>query len=297
MDPTPAGIDENSLCVFCQECRGSLVFCSTCKDYYCEACWPLQPLHRPGRTTASTHDKVERDLYLRLWNTFNPDPRRQDALHRENEETIWFAVRREANAANQQKILLDSGRYASLVANGSEGRHLVRYPSVVSFVGQTGAGKSTLLKMLIERQFSWLAGEMDRAACLQTFLTPVVGSYENSIVPTSGDVHLYADPATYFAESPTFFVDSEGLDGGEAAPIATRYQEQDRLANATMKFGRSKNRLAKTKRWRFSREVSRPINWMDAPEKDKREFTVTHFYPRILYTFSDVIVFVLRNAR
>jgi hypothetical protein len=64
-----------------------------------------------------------------------------------------------------------------------------------------------------------------------------------------------------------------------------------------MKFGRKKNRLTKTKRWRFSREVSRPINWMDAPEKDKREFTATHFYPRILYTFSDVIVFVLRNAR
>jgi len=75
--------------------------------------------------------------------------------------------------------------------------------------------------------------------------------------------------------------------------------EDKSQASTKIKFGRSKNRLTKTnmKRWRFSREVSRPIHWIDAPEKDKREFAVSQFYPRILYTFSDVIVFILQNTR
>lgn len=29
----------------------------------------------------------------------------------------------------------------------------------------------------------------------------------------------------------------------------------------------------------------------------KREFAVSQLYPRVLYTFSDVVVFVLRNPR
>jgi hypothetical protein len=242
------------------------------------------------------HEKVELDLYLRLWNTFNPDPRRQAEQHREDEETTWFAVRRDGT--NQQKILFDSGRYASLVAHGSDGKHLVRFPAIVSFVGQTGAGKSTLLKILIERQFSWLAGEFDRAACDDMFPTPVVGSFENNVVPTSGEVHLYADPSTYFAECPTFFVDSEGLEGGEAVPIATRHRDQEKSnGKRAMKSAKNRARLVRSQRWRFSRELSRNIDWIDSPERDRREFAVTHFYPRILYTFSDVIVFVIRNLR
>ncbi|KAK3934638.1 hypothetical protein QBC46DRAFT_347432 [Diplogelasinospora grovesii] len=298
MDSSSAGIDQNFTCVDCEQSERRLALCSTCRAYYCDGCWLRQPVHRPGRAAPNTHEKVDLGLYLRLWSTFNPDPRRQDELHREDEETTWFAVRRgDSTGTNQQKILHDSGRYASLVANGSEGKHLLRFPSIVSFVGQTGAGKSTLLKMLIERQFPWLADEMDKAACEEQFPTPVVGSFENSTVPTSGDVHLYADPSTYFAQCPMFFVDSEGLEGGQLSPVATRTREEDRAASRRMRTGRNRNRLTKTKRWRFSREVSRPIGWMDAPEKDKREFAVTHFYPRILYTFSDVIVFVLRNAR
>ncbi|KAM7212335.1 hypothetical protein V8F06_012271 [Rhypophila decipiens] len=303
MDPsgstTSLAPDQDFVCLFCQGHGSSsrVTFCSTCKDYYCDDCWLKQPLHRPGRANAgASHEKVELELYWRLFKTFNPDPRKQDELHREDVETTWFGVKRDAD--NQQKILLDSGRYASLVANGSEGRHLVRFPSIVSFVGQTGAGKSTLLKILIERQFPWLADEIDRTACEKMFPVPVCGDSSTGKVPTSGDVHLYSDPSTYFNQSPTFFVDSEGLGGGSVDPIALRHKEQDRATNSKIKFGRNtKNRLTKTKIWRFSREVSRPIAWMDAPEREKREFAVTHFYPRILYTFSDTIVFVLREAR
>lgn len=41
----------------------------------------------------------------------------------------------------------------------------------------------------------------------------------------------------------------------------------------------------------------REILWADTNEKRSREFMATHLYPRLLYTFSDVVVFVLNNPR
>ncbi|KAI0868821.1 hypothetical protein GGS24DRAFT_494248 [Hypoxylon argillaceum] len=272
-----------------------------CTCCYCDECWPKPAPHRPGKRVAAKHEKVDLALYIRLRDTFNPpsDGKIQDKLHRDDEETTWFAVKRDSSS--KPEILYDSGRYASLVANGSTaGSHLVRFPALVSFIGQTGAGKSTLIKILIERKLhdNLVEGGIDAASCREIFPAPVVGSFENSNVPTSGDVHLYADPLSYFEERPIFYVDSEGLEGGEKAPIAVKHRDPTRRSYLGEKAARSswsKSRL--TKKWRFSRETSRKIDWADAPEKEKREFAVTQFYPRILYTFSDVIVFVLRNPR
>lgn len=45
-------------------------------------------------------------------------------------------------------------------------------------------------------------------------------------------------------------------------------------------------------------KVSRKISWaLGDKEKSKREFAVTELYPKVLYTFSDVVVFVLRNPK
>lgn len=41
----------------------------------------------------------------------------------------------------------------------------------------------------------------------------------------------------------------------------------------------------------------REITWATTPEKRTREFAVTNLYPRLLYTFSDIVVFVLKNPR
>ena len=41
----------------------------------------------------------------------------------------------------------------------------------------------------------------------------------------------------------------------------------------------------------------REITWANTEEKRSRQFAVTNLYPRLLYTFSDVVVFVLKNAR
>jgi hypothetical protein len=97
-------------------------------------------------------------------------------------------------------------------------------------------------------------------------------------------VHLYADPATLYATSPLLFVDCEGLSGGEAAPKQLRQTQDSPSTHPNPTYPR-----------RFS--APRKIEWAETPQTQKREFAVGQLYPRILYTFSDVVIFVLRNPR
>jgi hypothetical protein len=83
-------------------------------------------------------------------------------------------------------------------------------------VGQTGAGKSTLIKLLIQLK---TVTEQLNAGC------PVVG-VSGREVPTSEDVHLYVDPATFFSTTPLLYADCEGLDGGEREPLATTFRNR-----------------------------------------------------------------------
>lgn len=179
-------------------------------------------------------------------------------------------------------VFQDYGRYAELLANSQEtwastfqttqpGRD-GRTPSLVSFVGQTGAGKSTLIKLIID-----LGVKED-----QMFPTPVVGA-SGASVPTSEDVHLYLDPLTATSEAPTFFADCEGLQGGEREPLGA-------------KFRRTRKKAIKTER-RPLPISERELAWASSAHLASREFAVTNLYPRLLYTFSNVIVFVLKNPR
>lgn len=143
------------------------------------------------------------------------------------------------------------------------------------------AGKSTIVKMLIE------SGQLrDPTSPDSHYPSPVVGSMANDKVPTSGDVHLYADPLTSSGPKPILFADCEGLEGGEAEPYGAQTRKRAAAGN--------KLRKAQPQMWK-----GRPRNivWADNDMKRKREYTVTQLYPRLLYTFSDVIVFVLRNAK
>ena len=129
------------------------------------------------------------------------------------------------------------------------------------------------------------------------FPVPVVGGSGTS-VPTSGDVHLYADPESYYAQFPRLYADCEGLLGGEKIPIANRVKGTDNpFGDPKKRFdahGESghANRVRKK-----ARGAKRALKWATAGETSKREFAVRELYPRILYTFSDVVVFVLHNER
>jgi energy-coupling factor transporter ATP-binding protein EcfA2 len=195
---------------------------------------------------------------------------------------------------NEPLVFQDTGRYAEVMAATKEQNNAsrisfdsvntdneTRSPSLVSFVGQSGAGKSTLINLLVTFKSSGIANA--------TFPAPVVGMTGKD-VPTSEDVHLYADPGTMASDTPLLFADCEGLEGGEREPVGSRYRK------IRVQSGRLAERVAyPTPRAQYSSE--RQIVWADTPARRTRQFAVTHLYPRLLYTFSDTIVFVLKNPR
>jgi hypothetical protein len=95
------------------------------------------------------------------------------------------------------------------------------------------------------------------------------------------------------------YADCEGLEGGENTPMAAQYRNS---ASAPPKEKTREDHTPRESRKR--RKVSkgfhctqRDIKWANSPDTLKRQYAVTELYPRLLYTFSDVIVFVLRNAK
>ena len=124
----------------------------------------------------------------------------------------------------------------------------------------------------------------------ECFPSPVVGTVGLD-VPTSGDVHLYSDPKTRMSDNPIMYADCEGLEGGEREPLGARLKRRDKPSES----GRVDSFERKVENIHHTSE--REILWADTNEKRSREFMVTHLYPRLLYTFSDVVVFVLNNPR
>lgn len=116
------------------------------------------------------------------------------------------------------------------------------------------------------------------------FPSPVVGSPYNDSIPTSADVHLYADPATFHGQKPILYADCEGLAAGEEVPFGLQSRR-----NALKKESK---KLASI----LSHPSTRPLQWANTDVSQGRQFAVREFYPRLLYTFSDVVVFVLRNT-
>lgn len=83
---------------------------------------------------------------------------------------------------------------------------------------------------------------------------------------------------------PMLYADCEGLQGGEMEPAAKKLLQKNKNTQAPQQsFFRGK-----------PREVLIAKSNNDA---NKREWAVKRVYPRLLYTFSDVVVFVLRNTR
>lgn len=198
-------------------------------------------------------------------------------LHIEDESTKWFGVARDFTGRPNFE---DYGRYANLMASISPIESLSnRYPQLVSFIGVTNAGKSTLIKMLVNHETDGTDPETSAM-----FPSPVVGSVVNDALPTSGDVHLYADPTTHTEQLPILYADCEGFEGGERTPLGARSRRRRRSDAARDQPPDANVHI-------------RPILWAQTEEARQREYAVTALYPRLLYTFSDCVVFVLRNPK
>ena len=121
--------------------------------------------------------------------------------------------------------------------------------------------------------------------------TPVPGSKATEGTATSEGVHLYADPEHLDSSKPILYADCEGLNAGEEAPFAVN--EETSPPKEAQPTGRHH---------RFGKKLpgrARPIEWTkpNDPVRGSREFAVSNLYPRFLYTFSDVLVFVQKNPK
>lgn len=266
----------------CDKTAATILYCVDCDSIYCDACWPLQGPHRRNKVGRDglPHERADIDVYQRIHTILKPpahDLASIDQAHESDAVSKWFGVSKDG--AGKLKFD-DYGRYAALLSSfPAMSENLQRHPQLVSFVGVTNAGKSTIIKMLMSRSLA------TRSASAQplpsNWAMPLVGSALHDSVPTSGDVNLYADPGTYASSLPTLFADCEGFEGGEKLPLG---------AIARWRGEQNGDGFGNT-------AASYPVEWANTDESRQREFVVANLYPRILYTFSDVVVFVLKNPK
>ncbi|KAK8101867.1 hypothetical protein PG999_012241 [Apiospora kogelbergensis] len=269
----------------CQTCGTTAIKTYTCIQCnnlaFCDACWPRWVLHVPGAVgwDGKPHEKADPTVIHRLRQILEPlrTEEEHEAELLEDEDTTWLGFGRDATG---RSVLHDYGRFAAIMGETLMEDTTERFPQLVSFIGETGAGKSTLIKLLIDSQ-DLTSPDGPR------YYSPVTSSNHDRI-PTTGDVHMYADPSTLYSNTPALFVDCEGLSGGEAMPKQLRHRSADGVAHDDEGQQQQPKKKLST---------PRPLAWAKTPQTRKREFAVSQLYPRILYTFSDVVVFVLRNPR
>lgn len=291
----------------CEQCDTGgipLWYCGICTIILCDDCWDGQLVHRKARgRPGAPHEKTPLDVAEKVGKVLTPpdDESGREQRHRADELTAWFGEcptphSSAPNTNNDKTIgierLHDSGplflqEYSRMLDLLSEWRANPNpsacdrmTPSLVSFVGQTGAGKSSLVKLLIDIKTK---GKRRHS-------TPIIGPRGNHL-PTSEDVHLYLDPSTEKTPCPILLADCEGLDGGEREPLGAKFKkkwrdEDERAARLDEAFFKAKGVISEYE-----------LQWSTKTGCKSRGFAVTHLYPRLLYAFSDVIVFVLRNPR
>ncbi|KAK6860680.1 hypothetical protein PG995_004316 [Apiospora arundinis] len=298
--PIPATIAKTAYQKKCEQCEQhgkDVWYCNICETSFCDQCWNGQFVHRKPPRGGLPHEKTDINIAEKVHNVLSPptDNWVREQLYKDDEVTSWFGVDRPEG--NEPLVFQDYGRFADLMAitdpvrgqpsfmeRWAEVDRDRRTPSLVSFVGQTGAGKSTLVKLLIDFGLNGLG----------FFPTPVVGP-RGAHLPTSEDVHLYLDPRTCDSPGPLLYADCEGLEGGEREPLGAKFR---RLRRAHKNNPSEVEAEAEAQASKASKIISeRELEWASESRTRSREFAVTNLYPRLLYTFSDTIVFVLRNPR
>ena len=105
-----------------------------------------QITHNKGRLAPGSipHERTSFDTARKIRKVLEPQAshEQKDKLHQEDEDTTWFGIVREDA---ELPLFQDYGRYARIMADTQTsslgqgvGTHDHRFPSLVSFVGQTG---------------------------------------------------------------------------------------------------------------------------------------------------------------
>ena len=80
---------------------------------------------------------MDKEIYEQLKRILEPPESVSELsrLHQEDESTTWFGIEKDPNGP---PIFQDHGRFAALMADTKQPNAGVRYPQLVSFVGETG---------------------------------------------------------------------------------------------------------------------------------------------------------------
>ncbi|RSL74673.1 hypothetical protein CEP51_011506 [Fusarium floridanum] len=257
-------------------------YCMRCDEMFCDDCWSEQRKHQ---NRASGHERTVPNDAMIVHSTLKVDLNDwvvlKDAIERSRDPKLynnlvgdnseWFGVSPKNQAGGCSLV---EGPAYDLMADSFWTSTSDIYPGLVSFVGATGSGKSSLISLL---------SKFSHSEFKNLFKTPVVGE-SGSYQSTSSNVHLYADPQTFLTENPVLYADCEGLHGNEIPTEMTKS-----LVGASASgdpLSHSYHTPERDIAW--SKEPSHSGAWT------RRDITKTLF-PRILYIFSDVVVFIPYN--
>ncbi|KAK0902288.1 hypothetical protein LTR91_025072 [Friedmanniomyces endolithicus] len=257
-----AGLEDGEPSVRCENDGCSIVqaviwHCVDCDSSYCSGCWSVQGPHRPNKKGRDGVPHEKSDPHVVRRLRSTLRPSR-DVNHIEQ-------LHREDEATKWFDVTRDpTGRP---VLQESD-----RYMALMSNFTSTGDSR-TCYPQLVSFIGTTNAGKSTLIKMLvehgstnlrpEDFPSPVVGSVAHDNVPTSGDT----------------VKDSKGASGCHWGQGRARagLKSEELHPNPLVRF--------------------RAIEWADTEESRRREFAVTTLYPRLLYTFSDCVVFVLRNPK
>ncbi|ORY05071.1 hypothetical protein BCR34DRAFT_572302 [Clohesyomyces aquaticus] len=283
--------------ISCEDCGDEtfrLFRCNICQYTLCDKCWDRQLVHKKV-----AHEKTDLRLACRIDAVFSKSQNAKalESLHDADEATAWFGIDRDVDDDQpptlrvsrrysdifQMRHRMQSGKFPQSPESDKDMQEKIPVPSLVSFVGQTGAGKSTIVDLLIQGQTG--------SGSIADYCSPVPGSNSEDL-PTSEDIHLYVDPSTIESHHCILYADCEGLDAGEREPFATALRK-DRQRKPKKQSEAPSETFSNDSHKSLEREIS----WMKSKTKRSRQFAAGQLYPRILFSFSDVVVFVHRNSR
>lgn len=120
-------------------------YCDQCDCSFCDICWDKQPAHGPKKR--GLHERIDSSVVERYRDILESslNGQEQEALHKGDEDTTWFGISR--NRADDP-VFEDFGRYATLMAESLPPTPMIRYPQLVSFIGQTGKSNQLGLQLL-----------------------------------------------------------------------------------------------------------------------------------------------------
>jgi hypothetical protein len=208
-------------------------------------------------------------------------------MHDQDNWALWFSI---SIAKSSSIEFEDFPRFLRLLEEHTEDHGGdIHFPRLVSFVGNTGAGKSTLIRMVLEKPWRTSAIRGTQTTSNGPH-APIVGM-PHATVPTSGDVHLYRDQSEELDNiaRPLFYADCEGFHGGEVAPPGS-FAVQKEL-NQT---GLARTVFNNWFQYVVGRVRKRTVNFTSDHDQGRpRDAAVRKIFPRLLYNFSDVVIFVV----